>query len=335
MTLESGVHRVVVNSAVDRVIDIFSSTKAPPTMTLYDLTSKSTTTTTAAAHTLTKLQLLYSATLRKDLTPFIREPELNEFQGPSGHRLHYALFKPDPIKFGNGPYPLIVEVYGGPHVMRVQNSWNILTAGSTRAQYLCSQGFLVAKCDNRGSARRGTEFEFQIHKCMGTVECDDQVALVQHLTVDKKVADSKNVGVYGWSYGGYMSAMLLCKAPETFYVGVAGAPVTHWDGYDTHYTERYMQTPATNPKGYDEGSVMKHVEQMTGRLMLVHGLIDENVHFRHTARLINSLISHRKIYDLLLFPEERHSPRRLGDRIYMEERISSFFNTHLKTTPSV
>ena len=304
-------------------------------MTLYDLTSKSTTSTTAAAHTLTKLQLLYSATLRKDLTPFIREPELNEFQGPSGHRLHYALFKPDPIKFGNGPYPLIVEVYGGPHVMRVQNSWNILTAGSTRAQYLCSQGFLVAKCDNRGSARRGTEFEFQIHKCMGTVECDDQVALVQHLTVDKKVADSKNVGVYGWSYGGYMSAMLLCKAPETFHVGVAGAPVTHWDGYDTHYTERYMQTPATNPKGYDEGSVMKHVEQMTGRLMLVHGLIDENVHFRHTARLINSLISHRKIYDLLLFPEERHSPRRLGDRIYMEERISSFLNTHLKTTPSV
>ena len=191
---------------------------------------------------------------------------------------------------------------------------------------------MVAKCDNRGSARRGTEFEFQIHKCMGTVECDDQVALVQHLTSESggKIADSANVGVYGWSYGGYMSAMLLCKAPDVFHAAVSGAPVTHWDGYDTHYTERYMQTPETNPNGYDEGSVMKHVGNMNGKLMLVHGLIDENVHFRHTARLINSLIATRKVYDLLLFPEERHSPRRLSDRIYMEERISSFFNSHLK-----
>jgi dipeptidyl-peptidase-4 len=92
-----------------------------------------------------------------------------------------------------------------------------------------------------------------------------------------------------------------------------------------------MQTPQTNPDGYEEGSVMKHVASMKGKLMLVHGLIDENVHFRHTARLINRLIATRKVYDLLLFPEERHSPRRLGDRIYMEERISSFFNTHLNT----
>jgi dipeptidyl-peptidase-4 len=128
-----------------------------------------------------------------------------------------------------------------------------------------------------------------------------------------------------------MSAMLLCKAPDVFHAAVSGAPVTHWDGYDTHYTERYMQTPQTNPDGYDEGSVMKHVAKMKGKLMLVHGLIDENVHFRHTARLINRLIATRKVYDLLLFPEERHSPRRLGDRIYMEERISSFFNTHLNT----
>ena len=90
-----------------------------------------------------------------------------------------------------------------------------------------------------------------------------------------------------------------------------------------------MQTPQTNASGYAEGSVMKHVSNMQGKLMLVHGLIDENVHFRHTARLINSLIATRKVYDLLLFPEERHSPRRLGDRIYMEERISGFFNAHL------
>ena len=328
LTTKKGSHRCVVNRALDKIVVTFSDVATPPSVSLCSL-SLVADDAAAPAAPLTPLRTLHTCILESRLESHVRPPELNEFIGPSGHRLHYALFHPDPSKFGQGPHPLIVEVYGGPHVMRVQNCWMTLTAGSIRAQYLCDQGFLVAKCDNRGSARRGTEFEFQLHKKMGTVECDDQVALVNHLVTERKLADKANVGVYGWSYGGYMSAMLLCKAPETFHVAVAGAPVTHWDGYDTHYTERYMSTPQLNPEGYENGSVMQHVSGMSGRLMLVHGLIDENVHFRHTARLINALIQHRKTYDLLLFPEERHSPRRLSDRIYMEERISSFFRTHL------
>ena len=132
--------------------------------------------------------------------------------------------------------------------------------------------------------------------------------------------------MFGWSYGGYMSAMSLCRAPETFCCSVAGAPVTSWDGYDTHYTERYMGLPQDNPQGYVSSSVMTHVAGMQGRLMLVHGLIDENVHFRHTARLINKLIEHRKPYDLILFPCERHSPHSAADRVYMEDRIMAFFS---------
>ena len=147
------------------------------------------------------------------------------------------------------------------------------------------------------------------------------------------------------------------KAPNTFRVAVAGAPVTSWDGYDTHYTERcgveseygirleaivathcvtrflccsrYMSTPELNPDGYRVSSVCTHVNKMVGKLLLVHGLIDENVHFRHTARLINALISHRKPYDLLLFPDERHSPRKLQDRVYMEQRIAEYFVENL------
>ena len=138
-------------------------------------------------------------------------------------------------------------------------------------------------------------------------------------------ADPERVGIYGWSYGGYMAAMALARAPETFRVAVAGAPTSHWDGYDTHYTERYMGTPESNPQGYEESSLMAHVSGITGRLLLVHGLIDENVHFRHTARLINALIRARISYDLMLFPDERHMPRRLEDRVYMEERIREFF----------
>ena len=126
-----------------------------------------------------------------------------------------------------------------------------------------------------------------------------------------------------------MSAMALARAPEVFKAGVAGAPVTHWDGYDTHYTERYMGTPQLNPEGYERSSVMAHVEGITGALLLIHGLIDENVHFRHTARLINALIRARKPYELLLFPDERHMPRGLADRIYLEERIAAFFAREL------
>ncbi|MCJ7737800.1 MAG: S9 family peptidase, partial [Anaerolineae bacterium] len=163
---------------------------------------------------------------------------------------------------------------------------------------------------------------------MGGIEVNDQVDGVRWL-VDRGLADPERVGIYGWSYGGYMSAMCLARAPETFKVAVAGAPVTHYNGYDTHYTERYMGTPQENPEGYKVGSVMHHVSNIRGRLMLVHGLIDENVHFRHTARLINALTAARKPYDLLLFPDERHSPRKLADRVFMEEQIRDYFLEYL------
>merc|ERR1711941_105781 len=134
----------------------------------------------------------------------------------------------------------------------------------------------------------------------------------------------------GWSYGGYMSAIALAKEPDVFAAAVSGAPVTHWDGYDTHYTERYMGTPASNPAGYKSSAVMEHVGNMRGKLLLVHGLLDENVHFRHTARLINALVRERKPYELLLFPDERHVPRGKMDRIYMEEQIEQFLERSLK-----
>jgi dipeptidyl-peptidase-4 len=187
----------------------------------------------------------------------------------------------------------------------------------------------VFKLDNRGSARRGLAFEGYIKNCMGTVEVTDQVSGINWL-VSQGLTDKQRVGISGWSYGGYMSALCLVKEPEVFHVAVAGAPVTNWDGYDTHYTERYMGTPKTNPGGYEHGAVMKHVGGLQGKLMLVHGLIDENVHFRHTARLINALIRARKQYDLLVFPNERHGPRGTEERIYLEERICAYFEEHLK-----
>ncbi len=174
-------------------------------------------------------------------------------------------------------------------------------------------------------------FEGAIRWNAGDLEVRDQVAVVDAL-IARGLADPARVGITGWSYGGYISAMALARAPQTFRAAVAGAPVTSWDGYDTHYTERYMGTPAENADGYESSSVMTHAEGFRGRdLMLVHGLIDENVHFRHTARLIDALISARIPYELFLLPGERHSPRAEKDRLYLEERLVEFFDRTLRS----
>jgi dipeptidyl-peptidase 4 len=163
---------------------------------------------------------------------------------------------------------------------------------------------------------------------MGTVEVEDQVDGVRWL-VAQGLSDPARIGVLGWSYGGYMALMCLAKAPEVFKVGVAGAPVTAWDGYDTAYTERYMGTPAENPDGYAAGSVLRHAAGIRGKLLLVHGMLDENVHFRHSARLMNALIRARVPYDTLFFPDERHMPRHPAGRVYLNERIIGYFQQHL------
>jgi dipeptidyl-peptidase-4 len=248
-------------------------------------------------------------------------PELTTVTTRDGATLHAAVFRP-PAEHGKGPFPAIVSVYGGPHVQRVQDSWE-LTA-SMRAQYLRSLGFLVLVVDNRGSLRRGLAFESAIRWNMGDLEVRDQEDGVREM-VRRGLADPARVGIYGWSYGGYMAAMCLARAPDTFRAACAGAPVTHWDGYDTHYTERYMGTPQENAEGYRRSSVMEHVASLRGALLLVHGLLDENVHFRHTARLVQALNRARKSYELLLYPDERHMPRDAGDRLHMEARVRDFF----------
>lgn len=194
----------------------------------------------------------------------------------------------------------------------------------------------VIRCDNRGSARRGLAFEGWIKWRLGEVELDDQALAVQWYA-QAGLADLARVGVSGWSYGGYLSAMAVCRQPYSglFRCAVVGAPVTSWDGYDTHYTERYMGLPAENAAGYASSAVMTHAGSMpsSNRLLLVHGLIDENVHFRHTARLINALIAQRRRYDLVLFPCERHAPHKHDDRAYLEDRLAAFFDEGLRAVP--
>ena len=313
ITSERGTHFVTLDHGCRNFVDVLSSIDTPPTVTLRSLEDRS------ILHTIHEPD--DPRLDRLELAP----PEFVTISSRDGETLHGAVYRP-PQEFGPGPYPSVVYVYGGPHAQIVANQWSMTCA--MRIQYLRSQGYLVFSLDNRGSARRGVTFEGKIKHNMGDIEVRDQVDGV-HWLIDQGLTIPDRVGVYGWSYGGYMALMCLSRAPGVFKMGVAGAPVTHWDGYDTHYTERYMGTPQSNSDGYEASSVMAHIDRLEGSLLIVHGLIDENVHFRHTARLINSLIRARKPYELLLFPDERHMPRSLADRVYMEERISEFFRRNL------
>jgi len=313
ITLEAGIHNVVIDHANNRFIDIFDALDQPPTISLRSISDRS------------RLQSIFEPNDPRITALNLQPPELVSVINRGGVTLYGALYRP-PQGSGTAPYPTVVSVYGGPGFQMVVNNWRMTVA--MRAQHLRSRGFLVFVLDNRGSSRRGLAFEGVIKGRLGDVEIQDQVDGVNWL-VEQGLADPQRVGIYGWSYGGYMAAMCLARAPETFKVAVAGAPATQYDGYDTHYTERYMGTPQSNSQGYEDSSVLTYAAGIQGKLMLVHGLIDENVHFRHTARLINALISARVPYELLLFPEERHMPRRYEDRVYMEKQIVDFLIRHL------
>jgi len=252
-------------------------------------------------------------------------PELVTVPARDGATLYGAIYRPPSVVPGDR-LPVLVNVYGGPHVQTVTNSWGM--TADLRAQFLAREGFVVFKLDNRGSARRGHRFETPIFLNMGGIEVQDQVDGVRFLSTLPE-ADTSRVGIYGWSYGGYITLRCLVKAPDVFKAGVSGAPVTSWDGYDTFYTERYMDTPLNNQEGYRESAVMIHAPALRGRVLLLHGMLDENVHFRHTARLINAMNEANKPYDLGIFPGERHGPRNEAQRAALERRLADFFNEHV------
>jgi len=233
-------------------------------------------------------------------------------------------------KSKKGGYPTIIYVYGGPHVQLITNSWARVT-GNSRAQMWRTMGFTVATIDSRGSNHRGLASEGRIKYKMGQIEMQDQVKLVQYL-VDRGLTNPKKVGITGWSYGGYMSLMAMCQRPDVFVTGIAGAPVTMWELYDTGYTERYMGTPQKQPEGYRDGAVIKYVANFPeeeNRLVIVHGLGDENVHFYHTSKLIKALVESNKPYVLKIYPGERHGIRQWQNLVYSEKFMVQHFRKML------
>jgi dipeptidyl-peptidase-4 len=306
LTIEPGIHFVEVAPDYSSFVDVFDSREHQPSVTVRDMSGNR------------QMVLHEPAVLDLDLQP----PELGAVTIEDGVALDYALYRPA----GAGAAPVIVSVYGGPSAQMVNDSW--AQTVDLRAQMLAQHGFMVLKVDNRGSARRGLAFEAVLDRNMGDVEIRDQAAAVR-LLGEQGVVDSSRVGIYGWSYGGFTTLLALLKQPDLFKVGVAGAPVTFFEGYDTAYTEKYMGTPKENPEGYRRGSPLTYAQRLQGKLMLIHGMIDENVHFRHTARMMQALIDAGKRFETLLYPNERHMPRSETDRADMERRILEFFQRNL------
>uniref|UniRef100_A0A7N8YC47 dipeptidyl-peptidase IV n=1 Tax=Mastacembelus armatus TaxID=205130 RepID=A0A7N8YC47_9TELE len=242
--------------------------------------------------------------------PFeVTPPEIFSFTGKSGFELYGMLYKPQNLVAGR-KHPTVIFVYGGPQVQLVNNSFKGVKY--LRLSTLASLGYVVVVIDGRGSCQRGLKFEGAVKDKMGQVEIEDQVEGLHYIADKYKFVDLSRVAIHGWSYGGFLSLMGLIHKPDIFKVAIAGAPVTLWIAYDTGYTERYLDTPEKNPKGYEACSVALHVDKLPNepnRLLILHGFLDENVHFFHTNFLVSQLIRAGKPYNLQVYPNERHSIR--------------------------
>lgn len=291
-----GMHSASFARNASVYVDSWSSTTTPPQIALFRANGE-------------KIATLVENDLSDPAHPYARyldaqrPVEFGTLTADNRTALHYSLIKPtgfDPAK----RYPVVVYVYGGPASQTVTDSWPG-RGDHLFNQYLAQQGYVVFSLDNRGTPRRGRDFGGALYGVQGTVEVDDQLRGVAWLKQQPWV-DPARIGVQGWSNGGYMTLMLLAKASDTYACGVAGAPVTDWGLYDTHYTERYMNLPGNNAKGYEEARVLSHIDGLRSRLLLIHGMADDNVLFTNATVLMSALQKRGQPFELMTYPGAKH-----------------------------
>ncbi|HEV7606883.1 MAG TPA: S9 family peptidase [Steroidobacteraceae bacterium] len=319
ITAGAGWHSIEMSTDARVFVDSFSDANTPRSVNLR----------TADGHLLSSmLPNVLDAT--HPYAPFRDEhvrPEFGTIAAADGQTLHYKLMKPRVLEPGKR-YPVLVDVYGGPGVQRVTNSW-----GNLFHEYLVQHGYVVFALDNRGTGVRGTRFETALGHRLGGVEVQDQVRGVEFLR-GLPFVDGKRVGVFGWSYGGYMTLLCLTQAPDSFAAGVAGAPVTDWALYDTHYTERYLSTPAANAEGYRLGGALEYAQDLKRPLLLIHGMADDNVLFAHSTALMKKLQDLQKPFDLMTYPGGKHGLiRQNATGLHAHANIVRFFDREIGAGP--
>ena len=223
-------------------------------------------------------------------------------------------------------YPVIVYVYGGPHAQMITNSW--LGGADLWFHHLATNGYIVFTVDNRGSANRGKVFEQVIHRQAGEQEIMDQLKGVDYLK-SLPYVDADRIGVNGWSYGGFMATSLMTRHPGVFRAAVAGGPVIDWTAYEVMYTERYMDTPLENPDGYKRNNLLNHVENLKGRLLLIHGTDDDVVVWQHSIMYVKQAVSKGALVDYMVYPGHPHNVSG-KDRVHLNRTITRYFDDFLK-----
>ncbi len=318
LTPEPGWHAIQMSLDARAVLDTWSSVNQPPRTVLRTATGLE---TAALVPNLLDDQHPYA--------PYrVNHPqyEFGTLPAVDGQQLHWQLVKPkdfDPAR----QYPVVLQVYGGPHGQQVMNAWD-----DGFSHYLVRRGFLVFSLDNRGSALQGVAMDGALFHQLASVEVADQLEGVRWLKTQPWV-DPARVGVFGWSYGGYMALHLLFRAPGVFAAGVSGAPVTDWSLYDTAYAERYLGTPQDNAAGYASSSTLGVALQLTDPLLVLHGMADDNVLFEHSTRLFKVLQEAGKPFEVMVYPGQKHGLLRqssVGPHAY--RTIARFLERYLRPT---
>jgi dipeptidyl-peptidase-4 len=305
MNLPDGIHDLQLSADGKMVLDTYSNKKTPNKSVV--LNNNGT----------VKKELLNAADKLKDKK--IGITEVGQINGHDGTILNYRIIKPsnfDPKK----KYPVLVYVYNGPHVQLINNGY--LSGASLWMNYFAEKDFLVFTLDGRGSASRGKNFEQAIHRQLGTVEMEDQMAGVEWLRSQPYVDETK-MAIHGWSFGGFMTTSMMLRQPGVFKCGVAGGPVLDWTLYEVMYTERYMDTPAENPEGYKNNNMSEYVKNLSGPLLMIHGTDDNVVVMQHNMRFLSTCITNLIPIDFFAYPGHEHNVRG-KDRVHLMHKVLDY-----------
>ena len=306
----AGTHTISVSQSGSFFLDRFSNRTTPPRTTLYREDG-------------TELRVYRQPDTRDADQYNILPTEIVDVKAADGMKLYARLIKPAGFQSGK-KYPAVVMVYGGPGIQSIHNVW----AGLTWDQVLAHKGFVIWQLDNRGSSGRGHAFESVIYHDMGAHELEDQKTGIQWL-VAQGFVDPERIGLYGWSYGGYMTLYTVTNAPTLIRAAIAGAPVTNWHNYDSIYTERYMGLPAQDEQAYKVTSPQTKAAELKAKLLIVHNIEDDNVHFANTMQMADALQKANRQFYMLVFPQKSHGVTGPVRRQLLEE-TTAFFENNLR-----
>ena len=294
-------------------VNVVSNADMPPLYTLYTANGK-------AVRTLED-----NAALKEKLGEYnVAKREYIQIPAADGKTLLNAwMMKPTDFDASKA-YPVLIIQYSGPNSQQVRNSW-----GMDWAQYLAQEGYIVTCIDPRGTAARGEEFRKCTYMQLGKIESDDMIAAGKWLA-EQPYIDARKVGIWGWSFGGFMSSLCLMKGNDVFSTAIAVAPVTHWGFYDSIYTERFMRRPQDNPSGYNDNSPINWVKDLKGNLLLCHGTADDNVHVQNAYELAEALVQANKQFDMQIYTNRNHSIYGGVTRLHLYTKFVDYLNQHLK-----